>query len=162
MRRKPAHGLWLIAITFFFAFYMAAVPLPGQFEIARPDWVGMLIIYWALIIPERFGILISFAIGLLYDTLVGTTLGVYGLVFSFLAYLILLFHDRIRLYPLGQQALVVFLILGITHILGQWVKGWLSISISGELHIWPALSSAIMWPWVYGLISALKIKFRVQ
>jgi len=161
MKQKPAHGLWLIALTFFVAFYFAAIPL-GRFEIARPDWVGLLIVFWVLILPERFGILVSFVIGLLYDTLVGTTLGLYGFVFSVLAYTVLLLHARLRMYPLGQQALVVFLILGITHVLAQWLKGWVMSVVSGELHIWPALTSAIIWPWVYGLIRTLQLRFRVQ
>lgn len=162
MKAKPVHGLWFIFVTFFVAFYLAAIPLPGRFEIARPDWVGLLIVFWVLMLPDRFGILVSFIIGLLYDTLVGTPLGLYGLVFSILAYTLLLLHARLKMYPLGQQALVVFLVIGVTHILAQGLRNWLMSTVSGELHIWPALTSAIIWPWVYGLTRTLQIRFRVQ
>lgn len=161
MRQKAAHGLWLVVVTFFVGFYLAAVPM-GRFEIARPDWVGLLIIFWALILPERFGIFVSFAIGLLYDTLMGAPLGMYGAIYALLAYTIFSLHARLKMYPLGQQALVIFLILGITHIISQWLKAWLMSVVSGELHIWPALTSAVIWPWVFGLLRTLQIKFRVQ
>lgn len=161
MKQKPPHGLWFIVITFFVGFYLAAIPM-GQFEIARPDWVGMLIIFWVLVLPDRFGIFVAFGIGILYDTLAGTTLGLYGFVYSVLAYTVLLLHARLKMYPLGQQAMVVFLILGVTHILAQWLKVWLMSVVSGELQIWPALTSAVAWPWVYGLVRTLQFKFRVQ
>jgi rod shape-determining protein MreD len=161
VKQKPPHGLWFVVVTFFIAFYLAAVPM-GRFEMARPDWVGMLIVFWVLVIPERFGVFVSFGIGLLFDTLVGTSLGLYGFVYSVLAYTVLLLHARLKMYPLGQQAMVIFLILGITHILAQWLKTWLMSVISGEVHIWPALTSALIWPWVYGLTRTFQLKFRVQ
>jgi rod shape-determining protein MreD len=161
MKQKPANGLWFVVLTFFIAFYLAAIPM-GRFEMARPDWVGMLIIFWVLIMPERFGVFVSFLIGLVFDTLVGTTLGLYGLVFAILAYTVLLLHARLKMYPLGQQAMVIFLILGVTHFASQWLKAWLMSVVSGELHIWPALTSALIWPWVYGLARTFQIKFRVQ
>ncbi|MEJ2043753.1 MAG: rod shape-determining protein MreD [Reinekea sp.] len=161
MKQKPSHGLWYIALTFFIGFYLAAIPM-GRFEIARPDWVGMLIIFWVLILPERFGIFIAFLIGLLFDTLAGTLLGLYGLVYAVLAYTVLLLHSRLKMYPLGQQAMVVFLILGVTHIVSQWLKIWLMSLVSGELHIWPALTSAMVWPWVYGILRTFQLRLRVQ
>lgn len=161
MKQKPPHGLWFVVVTFFIAFYLAAIPL-GRFEMARPDWVGMMIIFWVLVIPERFGVIVAFGIGLLFDTLVGATLGLYGLVFSALAYTVLLLHARLKMYPLGQQALVIFLLLGITHILSQWLKTWFMSALSGEVQIWPALTSALIWPWVYGLTRTIQLRLRVQ
>jgi rod shape-determining protein MreD len=162
MKQKPPHGLWLIAVSFFIAFYLAAVPLPGRFELARPDFVGLFVIFWCLVLPERFGIAMSFIVGILYDTLVGTQIGTYGLVFASIAYMVLLLHSRLRMYPIGQQAMVVFLILGISHVFVQWLKDWFVGGMTGEMQIWPALVSAIVWPWVYGIGRSLNIKFRVQ
>lgn len=161
MKQKPPHGLWLILVTFFIGFYLAAIPM-GRFEIARPDWVGMLVIFWVLVLPERFGVFVALCVGVLFDTLVGTTLGLYAFVYSVLAYTVLVLHARLKMYPLGQQAMVVFLILGVTHILAQWLRFWLMSGVSGELQIWPALTSAIAWPWVYGGLRTLQIRFRVQ
>jgi|TARA_B110000503_G_scaffold123816_1_gene189747 rod shape-determining protein MreD len=162
MKAKPAHGLWLIGLSFFVAFYLAALSLPGRFEVARPDWVGLMIIFWVLIVPERFGILMAFVIGLFYDTLMGTTLGLYGLVFAALAYTVLLLSVRLRMYPLGQQALAIFCLIGATHMLSQWLRTALMSVVSGEIHLWPALTSALLWPWVYGLLQALQLRVRVQ
>ncbi|WP_187265449.1 rod shape-determining protein MreD [Reinekea thalattae] len=160
--RKASSGLWFIPITFFIAFYFAAIPLPGRFEIARPDWVGLMIVFWVLVLPERFGILVSFGVGLLYDTLVGTPLGLYSVVFACLAYTILLLHVRLKMYPIAQQAMIIFLAIAITHLVAAWLKGAMMSTIAGQVHIWPALTSAICWPWVYGLTSLLKDKIRVQ
>lgn len=162
MKQKPPHALWFIVLTFFVAFYLAALPLPGRFMLARPDWVGLMIVFWCLALPERFGILVSFAIGVLFDTLMGTLMGTHGIVFACVAYMILLLHSRMRMYPLAQQSLVVFLVLGISHVLLQWIKGLYGSDMGGQVQIWPALISAFLWPWVYGFLRAMQIRFRVQ
>lgn len=161
MKQKPIHGLWFVVLTFFVGFYLAAIEM-DRFEMARPDWVGMLVIFWSLVLPERFGVLVSLAIGILFDSLVGTPLGLYGAVYACLAYAVLLLQARLNMYPIGQQALVVFLLLGVTHVLAQWLKYWLTSVVSGQLHIWPALTSAVCWPWIYGLLNSLKLRLRVQ
>lgn len=161
MRQKAPQGLWFIFVSFFVGFFLAAIEM-GDFEMVRPDWVGLLVIFWVLVLPERVGIFVASLVGLLYDTLVGTPLGMYAAVYAALAYTVLLLHARLRMYPVGQQALVVFLLLGVTHILAQWLKMALLDLVSGELHIWSALASAVAWPWVYGPLRTLQLRLRVQ
>lgn len=159
--KVAAHGLWFLPVSFFVAFYLAAIPM-GRFEMARPDWIGMLVIFWTLALPERFGVFSAFCAGLLFDTLVGTTLGLYGFVYSLLAYLVLILYARIQMYPVLQQAALVFLLLALIHIVGQWMKVWFMSMVSGQLQIWPALTSALIWPWLYGLLRAIQLRIRIQ
>lgn len=162
MNARPAHSLWIIAASFFVAYLLAALPLPQMIALARPDWVALFLIFWALVLPERVGILVGFCIGLLQDVLMGTYLGVFAFAYSTVTYLVLLLHQRLRMYPLGQQALVVFMIIAIGQILVQWCKDIFSTGITGEMHLLPSVVSAILWPWVYVILRAVQIRFRVQ
>jgi rod shape-determining protein MreD len=162
MKDKPAKGLWIIALSFFLAYLLAAVPLPQMIALARPDWVGLFLIFWVLVLPERVGITVGFGVGLLQDVVLGTYLGVFALSYSCLVYLVLLLHQRLRMYPILQQALVVFLIIAVCQLLVQWCRDFLGSGITGEMHLLPSLVSAFMWPWVYVILRSLQMRFRVQ
>jgi len=162
MKAKPAKGLWIIALSFFLAYLLAAVPLPQMVALARPDWVGLFLIFWVLVLPERVGITVGFCVGLLQDVVLGTYLGVFALSYSCVVYLVLLLHQRLRMYPILQQALVVFLIIAVCQLLVQWCRDFLGSGITGEMHLLPSLVSAFMWPWVYVILRSLQMRFRVQ
>jgi len=162
MNPRPANALWVIPVSFFVAYLLALVPLPQMFALARPDWVGLFLIFWVLVLPERVGIFVGFCIGLLQDVLMGTFLGTFALAYSTLAYLVLLLHQRLRMYPLLQQALVVFLIIAISQILVQWCKDLFTTGITGEMHLIPSVVSALLWPWIFVMMRALQIRLRVQ
>lgn len=162
MKARPAKGLWVIALSFFIAYLLAAVPLPQMVALARPDWVGLFLIFWVLVLPDRVGITVGFCVGLLQDVVLGTYLGIFALAYSGLVYLVLLLHQRLRMYPILQQALVVFLIIAVSQLLVQWCRDFLGSGITGEMHLLPSLVSALLWPWVYVVLRSLQLRFRVQ
>ncbi len=43
---------------------------PGM-EVFNPDWIVLVLIYWSIALPERFGVFTACAIGLLSDVLTG-------------------------------------------------------------------------------------------
>lgn len=162
MNTRPANALWIIPVSFFVAYLLAMVPLPQMVALARPDWVGLCLIFWVLVLPERVGIFVGFCVGLLHDVLMGTFLGTFALAYSTLAYLVLLLHQRLRMYPLLQQGMVVFLVIATSQVLVQWSKDFFTAGITGEMHLVPSVVSALLWPWLYVMMRALQIRFRVQ
>jgi len=162
MNPRSAHGLWVIVLSFFLAYLLVAVPLPQMIALARPDWVGLLLIFWVLVLPERVGITVGFCAGLLKDLVLGTNLGVYALSYSCLVYLVLLLHQRLRMYPFLQQAVVVFLIIAVCQLLVQWCRDLLGSDITGDMNLLPALLSGFIWPWIYVIMRSLQMRFRVQ
>ena len=51
-------GSGVIVATFLVALLLTVVPLPDWLRPARPDWVGLVLIYWCLALPERVGVII--------------------------------------------------------------------------------------------------------
>ena len=96
-------------------------PLPDWLIFARPEWLTLVLIYWALAIPEQVGVTVAWVAGLLLDVTQGAILGQHALGLVVVIFVIQLEYQRIRVFSLAQQALVVFLLLLIKQILVLWV-----------------------------------------
>ncbi len=109
----------------------------------------MLLIYWCMALPERVGISSAWLLGLLFDAQQSFILGQHALGFTFLAYIIIRNHKRLRVYPLLQQALVVCLYLLIYQAIMLLVM-LLSGTITYTWFYWlPAFTSMLIWPWLF-------------
>ncbi|MEE9345039.1 MAG: rod shape-determining protein MreD [Methylococcales bacterium] len=138
----------------FFAWILVAMalkiaPLPSVLIPYNPDWILLVIIAYVLATPHRFSIGSAWLIGLLTDVLTSKLLGQYALAYAVCAYIVATLHRQIRLFPIIQQCVVVFLLLLIanatiyitTSIQGIPRTDWTywSTTIIGAL-IWPLLS----------------------
>ena len=52
IRGKP-HGTGIIVLTFIVALLLTVIPVPDWARYIRPDWVGLVLIYWCMALPER-------------------------------------------------------------------------------------------------------------
>jgi rod shape-determining protein MreD len=70
-------------------------------------------------------------------------------------------HQRIRLYPLWQQALSVLVLLTLGQLLILWVNGMIGRPIRSWLYWSPSVFGAAVWPVVYVILRSLRRQFRV-
>ena len=162
MKLVRHHGGWVIALTLIFALMFTLLPLPQWALPYRPELVLLVLIYWAMAVPERVGVGISWGMGLLVDVIRGTLLGQHALAFALVAYITLRLHRRIRVFPIGQQALSIMPLVAVSQSLVLWVKG-ISGEPPGSWSYWlPTLTSAIIWPWVFLILRDLRRHFRVS
>ena len=157
-----ARGLWVIVLTFVAAGMLAVVPLPAWLLWARPEWVALVLIYWVVALPQRIGVLWAAGVGLLLDLVEGAVLGQNALALAVVAFLGLVLYQRVRLYNLWQQAGVVFMLLGINQLLGQWVQNLTGQGAQTLLFLMPALMGALLWPGVFILLRFLRRYYRVR
>lgn len=154
-------GLLVIWLSLLLALCLQVMPLPDAWLVWRPDWLGMILVYWCVVSPQRVGVFYGFALGLLLDLIEGSPLGQNALVFSLLAYLSLLLYQRMRAYALVQQAVMVFILLGIVQLVEQWLRtifGPFSINLAFLLS---ALIGAVLWPWFFTLLQAARRRMNV-
>ncbi|KXS38787.1 MAG: rod shape-determining protein MreD [Halomonadaceae bacterium T82-2] len=155
-------SLLMTWVTLGLALCLQAMPLPDAWLIWRPDWLGLMLIYWCLVAPQRVGVFHGFVLGLLIDLVEGAPLGQNALVLSLLAYLALLLYSRMRAYALIQQAVLVFVLLGIAQLVEQWLRtifGPFAINLAFLL---PALIGGILWPWLFTLLQMLRRRIGVS
>ncbi|MFT3742507.1 MAG: rod shape-determining protein MreD [Gammaproteobacteria bacterium] len=154
---------FVVTFTFLFAIILEIIPMPAWTIWARPEWILLALIYWALMLPDRVGVNVAFCLGLVMDILTGTVLGEHALAFVIITYFVIRFGPLIRLFPVWQQAFLVFFFIFICQAYKFWMwglTGGSSVAI-GWLYWLPGIISAILWPWIFTLLRGYQGRYRV-
>lgn len=155
---RASQGGSMIVVTIIVAMLLMLMPLADSLRFARPEWVLMALIYWAMALPQRVGVGYAWAVGLLMDVLMGGPLGVAAFSYALVIYLVLRFHLQLRQYPLWQQALSIM-----TMVLVVEIPVFLISSDFAGWYVWlPALTTTILWPIVYALLRTVRHTFNVS
>jgi rod shape-determining protein MreD len=152
----------VIAATFLVALMLTVMPLPEWLRPARPDWVGLVLIYWCLALPDRVGVVTGWFAGLLVDLLTGTLLGQHAMALAVIAWLTLRFHQRIRLFPVWQQALIILVLLVLHQLLALWVDRFIGRPGPPWYYWTPSLLGMLLWPLTFSALRALRRSFSVN
>jgi rod shape-determining protein MreD len=155
------HGGGVILFTFIVALILTVMPLPELGRYLRPDWAGLVLIYWCLALPDRVGVITGWLLGLAVDMLTGALLGQHALSLAFVAYLTLKFHQRVRLFPISQQALTVLVLLMLHQLLALWISRMIGRPGAPWFFWAPSLLGMLIWPLVYAALRSLRRGFRV-
>ncbi|MCH7815622.1 MAG: rod shape-determining protein MreD, partial [Proteobacteria bacterium] len=130
---SKAHATWVIVLSFFIAYLLAIVPFPQWAMHYRPEWVPMVLIYWAMALPYRIGIGSAWFVGLLLDILEGSILGVNAMSLVVIAYVTLSLHLRMRMFSSLQQSGLVLALVGLNLMLSHWLQIITGQTISSNL-----------------------------
>ena len=158
MNRRKAHSYYLLIASFIVATILTIMPIPVQAEPFRPEWILLMIIYWSMATPRMVGLGSAWVIGLLVDVLRGALLAQHALGFALTAYISMRFHQRVRIYPLHQQALFIAMILLPYMSATLWVYGALGQASDSWTYWAPVLTSAIAWPIISLLMQLIRRK----
>lgn len=162
MRQLGHQGGNLIIITFVTAFMLTIIPLPDAIKTARPEWVALVLIYWCMALPNRIGVGYGWLSGLLLDVLKGSLLGQHALAFAVVAYLSLRLHQRLRVFPIWQQALVVLVMLIFLQLLVLWFDGIIGLPAKNWQYWLASLTGMLLWPGIFITLRELRRAFKVR
>lgn len=152
---------WVIVASFIVALMLTIVPLPGWTEPLRPEWVVLVLVYWCMALPQRVGVGTAWVLGLMLDVMQGALLGQHALSLSLIAFITLKLYQRVRFFPLWQQALIVLLLTMLHQLLMLWIKGVSGASGAAWSYWLPSLSSMVLWPATFVLLRRLRRHFHV-
>jgi len=152
----------IVIPTLIVALMLQMWPLPQWLEYARPEWVVLAMLYWALAMPEKVGVTVAWVVGLFLDVSQGAIIGQHAVGLVIIVFVISTQYQRIRVFSLAQQALVVLLLLLIKQLLVLWVSGMVGQAPDIGLYFLPALTGAIVWPWVFIVLRDLRRRFTVS
>lgn len=139
---------WLIVVTVLSALVLSVLPMPELLEPYQPNWLALVVIYWCLTTPERFGPGAAWSCGIVMDALHGTLLGQHALALLLIACLALRFRLQVRIFPILQQSFTVALLLAVHAFILIWIDGVAGVAIGGVARAWPVLASMLAWPLV--------------
>jgi len=127
---------------------LLSAPVPAWAGGWQPPWLTLVVAYWCLAQPDRVGVTAAFVLGVLQDALTGAPLGQHALALAVVAAAVLAEHQRLRVLPLWQQALLLAPLLAVHQVLLALVTGSGGRPVSAAMLL-PALSGALVWPWLF-------------
>ena len=98
----------LIFLTLFIALYADSYLFTSEFQIWKPTFVLLTLIYWNMALPDRIGILAALSFGIFVDLIEGSLLGLHGILFVLITYVCQRFFYQFRVSPLWQQSFILF------------------------------------------------------
>ena len=138
-------AIFMPAVSLLLALLLSVLPLPQGIESFRPDWVAIVLLYWSLMSPERFGLLTALFMGLMLDTLTGSLLGQHSLALLVIVYLSQRFHLRIRVFPASQLVLTIVGLLAVYEFILFWIDGVAGRTVPIIERWAPIVTGAILW-----------------
>ena len=58
---------WWVLLSVLLASLLTVIAVPEPIRVLRPFWLALIVIYWRIEAPDRFGIGFAFVLGLLQD-----------------------------------------------------------------------------------------------
>jgi rod shape-determining protein MreD len=108
--KMPA-SLGLVFFSFVAAYLLMLLPWSGTWLAARPDFLLLVLLFWALHQPNSIGQGVAFLAGLLMDVSDSMLLGQHALAYVIAVFIAQVFRVRILAFHIPEQTLHV---LGIT------------------------------------------------
>jgi len=162
MELDELFGYVVITLTLFVAFVFSVLALPDfipqVFGYLRPDWVLLVLVYWILALPGRVGIGWAWVTGLFVDVMTGSLLGIHGISFVLIAYILVSQYQKVRMYSVVQQAGIVFGLVFASQLLGLWLVTMTSDFEFGFLYFMPSMASGLVWPFAYLVLRGIRRK----
>ena len=151
-----------VAISAFVALVLTVVQLPGWLFYFWPDWIAIVVAYWALIAPKKIGPFIGFIIGTLLEVLFVRKFGILGFGLATLAFIVNSTSQQLRALSIWQQMLSIGVFISLFKLLTGWLSGLVSgFTITTEY--WYSLfGSVLIWPFAYILLEELRRSVRIR
>ncbi|MEO0997430.1 MAG: rod shape-determining protein MreD, partial [Pseudomonadota bacterium] len=156
-RPEPA-ARWLLYASGVVALVLTIVPLPPLLALARPAWLALVLIYWAMFAPRQTGLAVAFVGGLLLDTLYQTPLGEHALALVLTMYLPLKFHLQLRVFPWHRLTATVLGLLIVYEFVLFWINGIAGLTTSPADYWLPVVTGTVIWPLIFLLLDAVRLR----
>lgn len=155
-------SLLIIASTFLVAILLSILPGPDWAEPFRPDWVGLVLIYWCMAIPQRVGVGVGWTVGLMLDVLYGSLLGQQALAKTLVAFITLKLHLQLRMFPRWQQAVSVLILIALNQLIILWVRSLIGQGPIGWSYWMSSAVSMLIWPWLFIILRDIRRRAHVS
>jgi rod shape-determining protein MreD len=95
------------------------------------------------------------------DVLLGSLLGQHALAYVAIAYIAASLYQRLRMFSVWQQALILFAILGLNQLINFWVESIAGLSEWTFWYLLPAFSGALLWPWIFLMLRTIRRRLHL-
>ena len=161
MIRDRASRRMPVILSFIFGLILTIMPLPDAMAAFRPDWLAMLVIFWAMRLPRTWSVGSAWIVGIVLDVSQGTLLGQHALALACIAYITVRFHLQMRVFPVPQLTATVMPILAVYQFLLFWINGVAGVGATSVAYWGPVISGTLLWPVLMIFLSGIRYRTRV-
>ena len=152
----------VIGCSFLVALILQTIPWPGSLDLFRPSWLLLVTCYWVLALPHRVNVGSALILGLLWDLLIGSTLGIRGMMMAIVMYIIAMNFLVIRNMALWQQAMIIAALTVLFEVLIFFGEYLIQDVVFNPLSLWSALINCILWHWMFLLMRRVRRHWHVR
>ncbi len=156
MRENIIFQLLVLVFIFVIAFVLEIMPWPVDLQGLRPTWVVLVLIYWALALPDKVSVGTAFLAGIVWDLILGSILGIHALVLSIAIYFVAKYHLILRNLSLWLQSLLVMAYIALIRFFIFFIELVLHSAEFNTQEIIGAIISGILWPWIFLLMRHIR------
>ena len=149
----------IMLITIIFGLFLTLITLPLGYY--APEWMLLVVIYWAMAMPSNNKMFLAFLSGIILDIVFGQALGVSSLFYVVLIYFILRLYNSLRYMTIAQQAVVLFFFIFIKQHLLVWLYYIIDRNIDYQALLVGSIISAFVWPLIYYTLRFIRRKFHI-
>jgi len=135
----------LVFFSLLIAFMLSVLPWSGTWLLARPDFVVLVLLFWALHEPRSIGQGMAFALGLLMDVSDSMLLGQHAFAYVIAIFGAQVLRVRILTFGLGEQTLHVLGIMVMTSIVMLFLNLLLGADFPGPAYFVSPVVTALLW-----------------
>lgn len=149
-----------VIITFIVGLMLTVMPLPDSVEPFRPDWLALVVIFWAMQLPRTWSVGSAWIVGIVLDVSYGTLLGQHALALCVIAFATVRFHLLMRVFPLSQLSATIFALLALYQFILFWVNGVAGVSAPTHTYWAPVITGTLIWPFLFMFLSGVRYRSR--
>lgn len=148
-----------ILLTILLSLFVSLITLPlGYYS---PEWILLVLIYWAIAIPSINKLFLAFLLGFLVDVVLGQVLGISSLFYTILIYIVLRLYNSLRYMTIAQQSFVIFFLIIIKQHLLIWAYIIIGRTIEYQAILVGSFLSALLWPLIFFALRYVRRKFNI-
>ena len=149
-----------VLITLVVGLMLTIMPRPDAIEAFRPNWLALLLIFWAMQLPRTWSVGTAWIVGIVLDVSYGTLLGQHALALCLVVFATVRFHLLMRVFPMSQLTATVFALLTLYQFILYWVNGVAGVTAPAITYWAPVLTGALIWPLFYAFLSGVRYRSR--
>jgi rod shape-determining protein MreD len=150
----------LIFFSLVVAFMLSVLPWSGTWLLTRPDFVVLVLLFWALHEPRSIGQGMAFALGLLMDVSDSMLLGQHAFAYVIAIFGAQVLRVRILTFGLGEQTLHVLGIMVVTSVVMLLLNLLLGADFPGPAYFVSPVVTALLWGPVNWLLYMQAVRRR--
>ena len=149
----------LILLTILLSLFVSLITLPlGYYS---PEWILLVLIYWAIAIPSINKLFLAFLLGFLTDIVLGQILGISSLFYVILIYIVLRLYNSLRYMTIAQQSFVIFFLIIVKQHLLIWAYIIIGKTIEYQAILIGSFMNAFLWPIIFIALRYVRRKFNI-